>query len=52
VRICLSLFVFILVFPCALHPASLESKIKNLDEKAKVADTKGPPKKKISVPLI
>jgi septal ring factor EnvC (AmiA/AmiB activator) len=40
VRICLSLFVFILVFPCALHPASLESKIKNLDEKAKVADTK------------
>jgi len=40
VRICLSLFVFILIFPFALYPASLESKIKKLGEKAKVVETK------------
>lgn len=39
-RFFLSLFVFILIFPFALYPASLESKIRKLDEKAKVTDIK------------
>ncbi len=39
-RICLSLFIFILIFPFALYPASLESKIKTLGQKAKVVETK------------
>jgi septal ring factor EnvC (AmiA/AmiB activator) len=34
------LFVFILIFPFALYPASLESKIKKLGEKAKIVETK------------
>lgn len=39
-RICLSLFIFILIFPFALYPASLESKIKKLGQQAKVVETK------------
>jgi murein hydrolase activator len=40
VRACLSLFVFILIVPFAVCPASLESRLKKLGEKAKIVETR------------